>query len=332
MKFIISILLFAASGYCQGQTFSTNNRTINNANGIIYFSFDNGTTWENKSNGLPDTFSLTDLAVADGFLGLSAKQNGIFIYDFQKNIWKNIATHPSINYNIDALFFHNGKLFAGTQNGGVFSSDDKGKTWVCTNEGLGNLTIRKFAVFNNKLYVGTNGGLYSLNEKENNWHLEYEQDGLQVNGITALDSEIYIGTNKGVYKHAKLQRDWKQMLTNHSLHNISSDDGTVYAMTYNELFASFDKGNTWQNIQQGLPANLYTFQILKMGNIALAGQWDGVYKNVISSHLMSSNNAWRSSNTGLPAKFAVTEMKRYNNIIVIGCSERKLRNGVTINK
>jgi ligand-binding sensor domain-containing protein len=207
-----------------------------------------------------------------------------------------------------------------------------GKTWVTANEGLKDLTIRKFAVFNHKLYAGTNGGLYSLNKKENNWNLEYGQSDLQVNGITALNGEIYIGTNKGVYKHAERQKDWKEMLANHSLHNISSDDRTVYAMTYDRLFASFDKGNTWQNMQQGLPDNLYTFQILKKDNIVFAGQWDGVYKKETSSHLMNLNHAWKSSNKGLPAKFAVTEMKSYRHIIVIGCSERKLRNGVTVNK
>jgi hypothetical protein len=43
-------------------------------------------------------------------------------------------------------------------------------------------------------------------------------------------------------------------------------------MTYNELFSSADKGESWQSIQKGLPKELYTFNVIKNYNAVFAGQ------------------------------------------------------------
>ena len=340
MKFIWIIPLFTLLSSCHGRTSNVidintqktaiadilkTDKSINESNGIIYFSFDNGNTWEDKSNGLPEDMTLTDIAVSDELIGATTKKHGVFLYNFSENSWAKTADRPQTTSNLDALIFRDDKLFVGSENAGVFVSADKGKTWLSINEGLGNLTIRKFAVVDHKLYVGTNGGLYFLNDNGHKWALEYGQNSLQVNGITEFENEIYIGTNQGIFKSLKGKKDWKQIMANRSLHNISSDDRMVYAMTYNELMVSGDKGNTWRSIQKGLPAQLYSFQLLKKDSAIFVGQWDGIYKK-------QTLTGWTYSSAGLPSKFAVTEMKIYQNILVIGCSERKLRKGMTTDK
>src|SRR5690606_34075653 len=108
------------------------------------------------------------------------------------------------------------------------------------------------------------------------WDREYGHSTLQVNGITAFEGSIYIATNQGGFTSAIGKKDWKIIFSEGALHNISSDDKGIYAMMYNELFSSFDKGITWQSIQSGLPAELYTFNVIMIDNTLLAGQWDGV--------------------------------------------------------
>jgi ligand-binding sensor domain-containing protein len=339
MKPLITIFLIAMFCSCNSQTAGISKKEVqeevasidkqtDTSDGVVYFSFDDGTSWVNKSQGLPVDISITDIAISNEHLGISTKQNGIFLFDFQRNKWVSLELNPPIEY-LESLYFHQNKIFAGTQNSGVFISNDQGKTWASHNEGLGNLTIRKFAVIDHKVYVGTNGGLFSWNEKETMWKSEYGSNALQVNGITESAGEIYIGTNQGVYKTSKYFRDWKQVLPNRSLHNISSDGQTVYAMVYNELFFSYDKGFTWKSMQKGLPAQLYSFQVMKKDNVVLVGQWDGVYKRAAS---VSTNSGWEHSSKGLPSKFAVTEIKSFKNIVVIGCSERRLRKGMTTDK
>jgi photosystem II stability/assembly factor-like uncharacterized protein len=317
MRGLTIIFLLALLSTCYGQIPAEAN------DGLIYFSFDNGKTWENKSNGLPDSTSLRNIATSENILGITTA-NGIYIFDFQKNSWINISDNATImKYNIGALIFRNNTIYVGTQSGGIFISTDHGKTWMPFNGGLANLTIRKFEEIDNRLYVGTNGGLYSLNEELNKWDLNYGQDGLQVNGITKYENEIYIGTNQGIFKSLIQQKGWKQVMRNQSLHNISSDDRTIYAMVYSELMASTDKGETWHSIQTGLPAKLYTFQVVRKDNTILAGQWDGVYRKD------NSNEKWKISSNGLPRKSAIIRMKIYKGFLVAGCSERKLNPGLT---
>ena len=298
-------------------------------NGIVYFSYNNGGTWQNKSEGLPDTINvgLGAIAVSEDLLAIATKENGIFIFDFKEDHWiKTFTDDLIIKSNIGPLVFFKNQIFVGTKKNGVFSTKDLGKNWTNYSVGLASPTIRKLIQIDNKLYAGTNSGLYSFNESEKKWELEYGNSKMQVNGMTDFDGSIYIGTNQGGFSTIKGRKDWKQFLANFTLHNISSDDNTIYAMVYNELFSSKDKGESWQNIQSGLPEELYTFNIIKNGNSIFAGQWGGVYRKE------NSNDIWKSYSTGLPNKLAITNMNLYHGIIVVSGNNRGLKNGMSIDK
>ena len=343
MKRLIVIPLLAFVGFCNGQI-QTSAQTplkmdttappvrkhpIESTDGIVYFSNDMGLTWENKSEGLPlkTNLGLSAIAASGNTLALASKDNGIYLFDFSKNRWVSIPTDKRIiENNPGALTFYKDGMYIGTQLAGIFYSKDQGNTWRQLNTGLTNLAIRKLVSIDHRLYAGTDAGLYAYNELQHTWEPEYGNSTLQVNGITAFEGSIYIGTNEGVFATSKAAKEWKQVLANRSLHNISSDNATIYAMTYNELLSSTDKGKSWQSIQKGLPAQLYTFNVIENGNSVFAGQWDGVYRkdNAIES--------WRTYSRGLPEKFAVTNMTLYKGILVVSGSERKLRKGMTTDK
>ncbi len=302
---------------------------IKETDGIVYFSGDNGLTWKNKSEGLPQktTLGVGAIAVSDSLLGIATKENGVYLFDFNHERWINIPTDKKIiENNPGTLTFFKRQIYIGTQSGGVFSSANRGKSWTNLNKGLANPTIRKLVQIDNRLYAGTDAGLYSLNEALKTWELEYGNSTMQVNGITEFDESIYIGTNQGAFVTPENRREWKQVLTNYTLHNISSDDKTIYAMTYNVLFSSVDKGKSWRNIQKGLPSELYTFTVVKNGNSVFAGQWDGVYRK------NSESEPWKSYSNGLPGNFAITNMKLYKGIIVVSGNERRLKRGMNTNK
>lgn len=291
--------------------------------GIVYISTDNGDTWKNASAGIPQKVSigLGGVTTSDNSLGIATKEYGVFIYNLKDSIWVNLPIEQQIiDGNIGAIIFYKNSVYLGTQLKGIFFSIDNGKTWATRNSRLKNLTIRRFLEYKNKLYGCTNDGFYSLNEKTGNWKLEYGESSLQVNGAAVFKEFIYIATNKGVYQKDKYN-NWKNVLPNHSVHNISSDSGQLYAMTYNELLLSSNDGIHWQSMQDGLPKNLYTFNILKQNDIVFAGQWDGVYRKT------NNDNKWKQSSNGLPANFAVTNLKSFHGFLVITTSERKLKTG-----
>ena len=297
--------------------------------GVIYFSLDTGRNWMNASKGLPQKVSigLGGISTSSDLLGVATKDNGIYLFDFKERVWLTIPTDQEmLKSNIGAMIFYKNDIYIGTQYGGVFFSNNKGKSWHSRNTGLGNLTIRRFTEIDGKLYVGTNDGLYSYNALLNEWYLEYGQNSLQVNGITAFDGTIFIATNQGAIKFEIQTKTWRKVIYNQSLHNINAVDRTIYAMTYNELFSSEDMGETWQSDQQGLPRELYTFNVIEYANMLFAGQWDGVYRKT------NSDQDWKLSSTGLPPKFAASNLTAYNGILVITTSERKLRSGLTTEK
>jgi hypothetical protein len=83
---------------------------------------------------------------------------------------------------------------------------------------------------------------------------------------------------------------------------------------------------TWKHIQNGLPAELYTFNVIKNGISVFAGQWDGVYRKD------KANEIWKPYSNGLPEKLAINNMKLYNGIIVVSGTERRLKRGMTTDK
>ena len=286
-------------------------------------------TWDNKSEGLPSTTSigLGGSAVSGNQLALISKDSGLYYFKYQEDKWVPISTSKQLlEGNVGALLFYHDRLYAGTQTKGVFYSEDNGHTWATLNTGLDNVTIRKFAKIEDRLYAATNSGLYSYKDTSGRWELEYGNGSLQVNGLTVFDGRIYMATSQGGFASPIGEKDWKPIFSKGALHNISSDDQAVYAMAYNELFSSYDQGQTWQNIQGGLPSQLYTFNVVNVNHTLLAGQWDGIYRKD------SESGSWKLSSTGLPEKLAIANMQVYDNIIVVTGNERKLRDNMTTGK
>jgi hypothetical protein len=341
MKNLTLILLLTTLFACGGQRNKTvelerkisasDSKNSNNTSaadiGIVYFSNDNGSTWTNGSKGLPEkiTIGLGGTAVSPALIGVATKENGVYLFDFKDSLWVSIpASQQMIKNNIGAMTFYKSDIWVGTQHGEVYLSNDKGKSWTVKNSGLKDLTIRRFAEIDGKLYVATNSGLYSYDDASGKWELEYGQISLQVNGITESEGSIYIATNQGVFKSEMKAKNWVKVFPDRSVHNISSVGTTIYAMVYNELFSSTDKGESWHSIQNGLPKDLYTFNVIESDNTVFAGQWDGIYSR------RNSTESWKFSGKGLPANFAATNLKSRNGLLIITTSARKLKSGMTI--
>lgn len=342
MKNSILILYLVFAAACNKAPKTATEQPVNNkttheifshrgeiTDGVIFFSSNNGLTWESKSKGLPlkSRLGLGGIAVSGDKLAIVTKENGVYLFDSENDFWENIHTGKQIlENNPGTIAFLKNQIFIGTQKGGVFFTADQGKNWESLNTGLANLTIRRLVGVNNKIYAGINGGLYAFNEPLKKWEHQYGNNKLQVNGVTGFNGNILIATNHGVFSSPENKKEWKQVLDNRSVHNISSDSETIYAMVYNELLASGDNGRTWQNIQKGLPFELYTFNVINTGSAVFAGQWDGVYKK------NNNRENWKMYSNGLPPEFAISNMKMYNGTIVVSGNERKLKKGMTTNK
>lgn len=89
-------------------TVKTNTVQIKNDDnaGIVYFSADNGNTWKNASNGIPQAvrIGLGGLTASGELLALVTKENGVFTYDGKDSRWINVPTEQRIlEGNIGAI-------------------------------------------------------------------------------------------------------------------------------------------------------------------------------------------------------------------------------------
>jgi hypothetical protein len=329
LKIVTTLLLSIPTAYCFAQRIDTvkNNKpniAINNEpqNGIVYFSYDEGKNWVNASDGLPQItqIGLGGIASSNTLLAVATKNKGVYIFNAKTKTWNNITTIKKIiDANIGALTVYDNTIFIGTQQMGVFYTNNKGKSWHNINTGLTNVTVRRFCMFNKTLYVCTNNGFYTFNKKMQHWQLIYGQALLQINNATFYNNSIYLATDKGIFKQQS-DSSWVHSSPQFSMHSISSDNNQLYAMTYNELLQTSNDGYNWQSNQEGLPNDLYTFNVINYNNKIFAAQWDGVYKK------NTLTDFWELYSNGLSPKFAVTNLCVFNKILVISTSERKLKN------
>ena len=136
--------------------------------------------------------------------------------------WKTSAVvAPNLN-RVRTVLVDRGRLYAGTDNQGVFVSDDLGTTWANYSQGisgLGAFVITKLIVSGDSLYAATDGGgAWVRNVHAGTWsHFGNEIDldqGGNMTTIAASGSRLFGagGFNGTVFVRDPGQTDWTQSL------------------------------------------------------------------------------------------------------------------------
>ena len=187
--------------------------------------------WITVGTGL-DRILVPGLAIMDdGKLFAATSGKGLFHFDTQQ-------THPSKWVDSQSTFVDPRErlphrylrviavnqaqhIFLGTQDGGIFRSTDRGKTWSSLSRNLPNDSIRSIVPDHDDVIVATGQGIFRWKHKQQQW----------------------VGINAGLTKLAI------QSLT-------ITKAGELYAGTSNGAFRSDDGGARWTDISQGLGVQL----------------------------------------------------------------------------
>ncbi|AYB32595.1 T9SS type A sorting domain-containing protein [Chryseolinea soli] len=213
--------------------------TFNN----IYYSKDNGETW---------SFMIPDLTNAPKFSALGVSGDTVFIgtekglyyttsLDFFSPVTEVVALQDQ---TITAISVTGKRVIAGTQAGGVFISEDNGKTWQDKATSFPpSKQITCLSVSGNKLFVGALfDGIYYTEDWGDHWETR----------------------NTG--------------FSNPNIYDIFIDDNTMYVASNNKAFTSANDGNNWNQIYS--EANYSTAQtIWAQGDQIILGRWHGVMKS-----------------------------------------------------
>ena len=93
--------------------------------GIVYRSKDLGYSWTQVA--LPQAFAVLSFEVNSGGHVFVGTDIGIFFSSDNGEKWHNIGLQT---FNVSAILFSNGILYAGTRGNGVYQTSDTGKTWL----------------------------------------------------------------------------------------------------------------------------------------------------------------------------------------------------------
>jgi photosystem II stability/assembly factor-like uncharacterized protein len=185
----------------------------------VFKTTDGGKTWVEKNVGLICTFTPTliidkhnsELLFCATESGIHRSQNGGDSWEpiaLLGNGIRNIIQHP-INSNI---------LAVGTEDDGVFFSNDHGKSWQPKNNGLTHKTVYALAFLPRDekiIYVGTfQGGIFKSENGGESW--QTKNNNLRILDIHALlvnpknTRIVYAGTlNDGIWMSKNAGEDWQ---------------------------------------------------------------------------------------------------------------------------
>ncbi|WAC10106.1 WD40/YVTN/BNR-like repeat-containing protein [Dyadobacter pollutisoli] len=253
---------------------------------IIFKSADGGQTWQDISEGLSEDLQ-EDGIPRDGFL---ANDDGIYlragsgIYKSQLNstapFWKK-ESFPDEHSSVVA-----GKtgMLAFTYGGKFLHKVNATDLWLPIYQDFKGKSVRTVFETGDTAFIGCDWGLYKSDDKGKNWERVY--DGGWVMKVVESDGVLLATSQSGIIRSTDNGENWVNVISEGGVGiAIERIKGGFAAITCNtetetrRVRTSYDGGKTWQPIDAGLPASLYTASITEVGEYMFCGHPAGIYRS-----------------------------------------------------
>jgi uncharacterized protein (TIGR03437 family) len=221
-------------------------------------------------------------------------------------------------------------LFAGTQGGGIYRSNDSGKTWTAINNGLdeNGLRVNALVFANSTLYAGTNSGVWRSTDNGQNWTaFNANTTPDNPNFIWPVRALIYdgatliAGTTRGVYRFNNSLQKFETINNGlvdsgtglpRPIYSLAVHNNTLFAGGYSAVYRFTSATSTWAATAVGPNGDsLLGISLLSDGATLYAGGGNGVYRTA------TNGSAWTASNTGLPPGTGVFALTKTTNPTVL---------------
>lgn len=280
---VIVLVLTSAIGYSQNDSVHFVD------SGVIFLSRDGGDTWLQSDRGFPVEGAVNAFALSGKRIVAGTESHGIYISDDgSKHWWPSNKGLPRA-VHIKALAVHDNLLFAGTVMNGIYVSADDGSSWKPVGPGLDFSTVRCLHSTGNRLFAGTDTGIY--NQQEDGTWAQVAR-GFQVNEFTSLNGDIFAATNFGAWRSSDSGKTWSHLWKNKTFFNIAAFNNQLISFTSDDqILTASSAGESWFVLDKNF--NNHTFRITPSSGSLLISQW----KNVFNS--LRNNQPFRGE--GLPS-------------------------------
>jgi photosystem II stability/assembly factor-like uncharacterized protein len=273
--------------------------------GGVFVSRDNGQKWQQMSAGLEgsDVYTLRQTGKGELYAGTN---RGVFVYAPANSDYRwhalQVSTTPKVvgkgksrktvrpslmNFRVNDLEV-NGDLWIAAGSGGLFTSNDGGKTWVGgMKENLTDfVAVRRLG---DEVIAAARRGVLVSHDGGVTWNRSMP---LPISTISdaALDNSgyMYFAGREGVFRSKDGGATWTR-LNRFPVNNANAvvwDNNRLYATTSNaaEMYESSDNGDHWRAVQVG-----WSLKSLRVaGNRAFAAtQFDGIVMQPTASERAS---------------------------------------------
>jgi len=258
----------------------------------IYKTTDKGEYWDKVSY----TISAKVLAANEDYIFAGTEAQGVYLSPDLGKTWnKAINGMPDFS-TVNALTVIGSNVFAGTELDGIYFSYNNGSSWTKVNNGLSSYKITTLKSYHTELFAGTYAGLFYSTDNGSSWQnisgsISNEQP---ITCLIAKDNKIFAGTDQGrVLTSTDNGNEWLSLSNTGLLkeeqgrivsavgkiNSLEYNTNSVYAGTDKGIFRSFDDGNTWKPISDGIK-NIATFSLGTYLSTLYAGTAMGLYETI----------------------------------------------------
>lgn len=256
----------------------------------IWISTDNGARW-NLSNSSLNNKYISCLKYKDSLLFAGTLEDNFYVSSDCGKTWKN-RSNGLQEFKINTILVTDTCLMIGTDGQGVYVSSDHGFHWTKRNNGLNDslevvdLLETKSGIFLNNVYcifLSTNKGL--------TWSRRSKPFDLVPICFNYSYEKLFLGTDDGIYYSEDNANTWikssKGIPNKVTINQILLANGCLYAATdYAGMFVSVDKGKSWQKINDGLKE--YSIEHLDCDSTYIYATSNKVYRARLDNYILES--------------------------------------------
>lgn len=252
--------------------------------GEFYFFDDNNlSSWNSAFNDEVGSINVySSLQLSDKSIVLGTISNGIYHIDPQGNIIQKINQEKGLNNNTVLSIFEDGEknLWLALDNGiSVINVDSPFKEYIDKNGRLG--VVYASTIYENRLYLGTNQGLFTKpNNSDGDFKLVEGTEG-QVWVLNVIENTLFCGHNNGTYR---IQNGKADLVSNFpgtwDLKPVQGQENLILQGSYNGLSLLAKVNGRWQfrNVIEGFDISSRFFEFIGKNRIAVNHEFKGIFK------------------------------------------------------
>ena len=249
---------------------------------ILYRSDDLGLSWDLVSSGLPEDARVMHLEAQGNNLLIATENYGIYTGHTKATQWFPVGYMPFVSYERITGFYAEGQdLYATLYDGGFFKVTDIGNIWIPwmpMDSHLKDKTIRTVLQSKNKLFVGTDTGVFSTTDMGKTWKKVFDKG--QVTSLVEQNGVLFGGTYRGLIRSRDQGATWEWVLEAGMVRTTAVlKDRIVVLGQFGEISTSRDAGKSWQRMNKGLPQDDGVHDLVGVQGVLICSHKKGLYRS-----------------------------------------------------